>query len=103
MEELGVELEVRDIVTQTPSKEELARWMEQGNLELKKLYNVSGNLYKEWNMKERRETMSKEEQLQLLSENGMLIKRPLLIGQKQVLAGYREAQYEAFAEAEQKG
>lgn len=100
LEALGVEVETRSIVEQTPTVEELRRWMAMGDLTLKQLYNVSGNLYKELNMKERRQQMSEDEQLVLLSEHGMLLKRPLLIGRANVLVGYREAAYEAFAEKE---
>lgn len=100
LEALGVEVETRSIVEQTPTVEELRRWMAMGDLTLKQLYNVSGNLYKELNMKERRLQMSEDEQLTLLSEHGMLLKRPLLIGRANVLVGYREAAYEAFAEKE---
>ena len=99
LEALGVEVETRSIVEQTPTVEELRRWMAMGDLTLKQLYNVSGNLYKELNMKERRLQMSEEEQLDLLSRNGMLIKRPLLVWEDGVLAGYREAAYEAAVKA----
>ena len=100
LEELGVKVETRHIVEETPTVKELRAWMTLGGLELKQLYNVSGNLYKELNMKEQRLRLSEQEQLELLSTHGMLLKRPLLIGAKQVLAGYREAAYESFAKAE---
>lgn len=99
LEELGASFETRDIVTQTPTAEELREWIRRGGLELRQLYNVSGRLYKELNMKERRLQMSEEEQLDLLSRNGMLIKRPLLVWEDDVLAGYREAAYEAAVKA----
>ena len=99
LEELGASFETRDIVTQTPTAEELREWIRRGGLELKQLYNVSGRLYKKLNMKERRLQMSEDEQLDLLSRNGMLIKRPLLVWEDGVLAGYREAAYEAAVKA----
>ncbi len=98
LEEMGVAFELRDIVLDTPTARELKEWIEKGNIELKKLYNVSGNLYKSMDMKNKRLQMSEEEQIALLSENGMLLKRPLLIGDSNVLVGYREAEYEAFAQ-----
>ncbi len=100
LEELHVSVETRSIVEETPTVEELRAWMNKGGIELKQLYNVSGQLYKEWNMKEKRKQMSEEEQLKLLSENGMLIKRPILVGDNHVLIGYRESAYETFAQEE---
>lgn len=94
LEALGADFVTRDIVTQTPTAAELRAWMMRGKLELRQLYNVSGRLYKELNMKERRLQMSEDEQLQLLSEHGMLIKRPLLVWETGALAGYRETAYE---------
>ncbi|MFR9255266.1 MAG: ArsC/Spx/MgsR family protein [Merdibacter sp.] len=102
LEALGVEVETRSIVEQTPTVEELRRWMAMGDLTLKQLYNVSGNLYKELNMKERRLQMSEDEQLTLLSEHGMLAEAAAAHRQSDVLVGYREAAYEAFAEKENK-
>lgn len=99
LEELGASFETRDIVAQTPTAEELREWIRRGGLELRQLYNVSGRLYKELNMKERRLQMSEDEQLDLLSRNGMLIKRPLLVWEDGVLTGYREAAYEAAVKA----
>lgn len=96
LEELKVPFTLRHIVDETPSMKELQNWMKLGGLELKQLYNTSGNLYKALNMKEKRKEMSEEEQLQLLSENGMLLKRPILVGEHQVLVGYRENAYEEF-------
>lgn len=100
LEELGVHVETRSIIEETPTVEELRRWMARGALTLKQLYNVSGHLYKELNMKEKRLQMSEEEQLELLSKHGMLLKRPWLIGKESVLVGYREGEYEAFAAKE---
>ena len=61
LEELHVSVETRSIVEETPTVEELRAWMNKGGIELKQLYNVSGQLYKEWNMKEKRKQMSEEE------------------------------------------
>ena len=94
LEELGVTFELRDIVLDTPTARELKEWIEKGNIELKKLYNVSGNLYKSMDMKNKRLQMSEEEQLSLLATNGMLVKRPLVVGEDFVLTGFKEAEWE---------
>ena len=60
---------------------------------LRKFFNTSGNLYKEMNLKEKLPLMSEEEQLQLLSSNGMLVKRPLLITDEKVFVGFKESEY----------
>lgn len=90
---LGVEVEARHIVEDTPSVEELTAWWKRSGLPLKKFFNTSGNLYKELHMKERLPLMSEEEQLKLLSEHGMLIKRPLLVTEQVVLVGFKEENY----------
>lgn len=77
----------------TPSVEELTAWWKRSGLPLKKFFNTSGNLYKELHMKERLPLMSEEEQLKLLSEHGMLIKRPLLVTEQVVLVGFKEENY----------
>lgn len=78
--EHGVEFESRHIVEQNPTAEELADWYRESGLLLKKFFNTSGMLYKEFQLKEKLPSMSEQEQLSLLSTNGMLVKRPLLIG-----------------------
>lgn len=90
LESLSVDFENRHIVENTPSKEELTNWWKQSGLPLKKFFNTSGKLYKELNLKEKLISMSEEEQLELLSSNGMLIKRPLLISDKGVCVGFKE-------------
>ena len=90
LQSLSVDFEDRHIVEDTPSKEELTNWWKQSELPLKKFINTSGKLYKEMNLKEKLPAMSEEEQLELLSSNGMLIKRPLLISDKGVCVGFKE-------------
>ncbi len=65
----------------------------KSNLELKKFFNTSGNVYKEMNLKDKLKNMSNEEQIKLLSSNGMLIKRPILISENIVLLGFKEEEY----------
>lgn len=85
----------RHIVEANPTYEELKQWYEQSGLPLKRFFNTSGLLYKEMQLKDKLETMSEEEQLKLLSTNGMLIKRPLLITEKKILIGFKEKEWEA--------
>lgn len=89
----GQEIKLRHIVDETPTMEELRLWHKQSKLELKKFFNTSGKLYKELHLKDRLPFMSDEEQLQLLSSNGMLIKRPLVISDRHVFVGYSEENY----------
>ena len=91
----GSEYEKRDIKTQNPSADELREWWERSGLPLKRFFNTSGNLYKEMKLKDRLPGMSEEEQIALLATDGMLVKRPLLIGEDFVLAGFRQAEWEA--------
>ena len=71
----------------------MAQIYKKSNLELKKFFNTSGNVYKEMNLKDKLKNMSNEEQIKLLSSNGMLIKRPILISENIVLLGFKEEEY----------
>ena len=93
LEENKVVFEERPIVEENPTYEELKAWYELSDLPLKKLFNTSGILYKEMNLKDKLAEMSEEEQLQLLATNGMLVKRPLVIGEDFVLTGFREKEW----------
>lgn len=92
--ENGVAFDDRHIVEDNPTAEELKAWWEKSGLLLKKFFNTSGLVYKEQNLKERLPDMSEEEQLALLAANGMLVKRPLVIGEDFVLIGFKEAEWE---------
>lgn len=85
--------EERDIKTENPSKEELKGWYEKSGLELKKFFNTSGMLYKSMQLKDKLPGMTEEEQLKLLGTDGMLVKRPILVGDDFVLTGFKEEQY----------
>ena len=84
----------RDIKTENPCYEELSLWYKKSGLPLKKFFNTSGLKYKELALKDKLPAMSEEEQLQLLSTDGMLVKRPLLIDGDRVLVGFKEAEWE---------
>lgn len=94
LEDLGFAPERINIKENPPSAEELRTLIKQSGLELKHFFNSSGQIYRELNLKERRSTMSDDEQIKLLSENGMLIKRPLLVTENTALVGYRSEAYE---------
>ena len=88
-----VEYEMRDIKENKPTFEELKCWYEKSGLPLKRFFNTSGLLYKEMQLKNKLPEMSEEEQLRLLSTNGMLVKRPIVVCNDTVLVGFREAQW----------
>ncbi len=93
LEENQVAFEERPIKEEHPSYEELKEWYQKSGLPLKKFFNTSGLLYKEMKLKDRLAEMSEEEQLQLLATDGMLVKRPLVIGDDFVLTGFKEADW----------
>lgn len=84
----------RPIKEQNPSEEELKTWHQMSGLPLKKFFNTSGLLYKEMCLKDKLPTMSDEEQYALLATDGMLVKRPMLVGDDFVLVGFKEADWE---------
>ena len=96
LESNAVAFEDRHIVEQNPTAEELKAWWEKSGLPLKKFFNTSGLLYKELKLKDKIPTMTEEEQIELLSTNGMLVKRPLIIGEGFVLVGFKEAEWESL-------
>ncbi|MCI8575561.1 MAG: Spx/MgsR family RNA polymerase-binding regulatory protein [Bacilli bacterium] len=93
IQELGLQVELRDIKENNPTVEELTMWIEQNNIELKKLFNTSGLVYKELKLKEKLPNLSAKQQIELLASNGMLVKRPLLITKKEVIIGYKPGIY----------
>ena len=90
----GVAFDDRHIVENNPTAEELKAWWEKSGLPLKKFFNTSGLLYKELQLKDKIPTMTEEEQIALLATNGMLVKRPLIIGEDFVLVGFKEAEWD---------
>ena len=94
LEEQKVVFEERPIVEKNPTYEELKEWYEKSGLPLKKFFNTSGLLYKELQLKDKLPQMSQEEQLQLLATNGMLVKRPLVVGEDFVLTGFKESEWQ---------
>lgn len=94
--ENNIEFQDRHIVENNPTKEELTLWIDKSGLEIKKFFNTSGKLYKEMNLKDKIKDMSKDEAIEILSTNGMLVKRPILIDGDKVLVGFKEDNYEKF-------
>ena len=94
LDERGASYEVRDIKLENPAADELRTWWQKSGLPLKRFFNTSGNLYKEQGLKDKLPNMSEEEQLALLATDGMLVKRPILVGEDFVLTGFRPAEWE---------
>ena len=95
LDDHGAAYDDRNIKEENPTAEEIARWRETSGLPLRKFFNTSGLLYKSMNLKDRLPSMSEEEQIALLASDGMLVKRPILVTEKTVLVGFREAEWEA--------
>ena len=94
LEKQGVAFQDRHIKEQNPTKDELKQWHEKSGMDIKKFFNTSGMLYKEMKLKERLTEMSLEEKYELLSTDGMLVKRPLLVTKKGVLTGFKPEEWE---------
>ena len=92
LNQLGVDFEAVDIVKETPSQEQLLKWMTHSDFEIKSFFNTSGLKYRELGLKEKVPHMTAQEAADLLATDGMLIKRPLLVRDNQILQiGYRKA------------
>ncbi len=91
LEEHKIDFESRNIVTENLTKLEIQKW--KHNLELKKLFNTSGMLYREMSLKEKLDQMSEEEKINLLASNGMLVKRPIIVGDGVLLVGFKEKEW----------
>ena len=93
LDDNNIEYELRDIKLENPTLDELTEWYKKSGLPLKKFFNTSGLLYKSLDLKSKLPTMTEDEMLKLLSTDGMLVKRPILIGADFVLVGFREAEW----------
>lgn len=89
----GIAYTVRDIKTQNPTLEELRQWHNLSGLPLKRFFNTSGQQYRALALKDKLPSMTEEEQFSLLSTDGMLVKRPILVAEDKVLVGFREAEW----------
>ena len=93
LEEHNIEFAERHIVDDRPLKEELRKWYLESGLPLKRFFNTSGLKYKELGLKDKLPMMSEEEQLDLLSSDGMLVKRPLFITSSRIYVGFKEKEW----------
>ncbi|MBO5300371.1 MAG: arsenate reductase family protein [Clostridia bacterium] len=93
LDDNNIEYDLRDIKLDNPTLEELTEWYKKSGLPLKKFFNTSGLLYKSLDLKNKLPQISEDEMLDLLSTDGMLVKRPILIGEDFVLAGFKEAEW----------
>lgn len=91
LDENGIEYELRDIKVHNPSAEEISEWYEKSGLPLRKFFNTSGMLYKSMELKNKLPEMNEEEMTVLLASDGMLVKRPILVGDDFVLVGFKES------------
>ena len=94
LDEKGIAYTDRHIKENNPTYEELKAWYEKSGLSLKKFFNTSGLVYKSLGLKDKLPTMTEDEQLQLLATDGMLVKRPLVVGDDFVLTGFKEKEWE---------
>ena len=94
LEENNIEYSDRNIVEETPTMQELTKWIKNSNEDIKKWFNTSGLKYKELNLKEKLPTMSDKEKIKLLATDGMLVKRPLLELDDTVLIGFKENEWQ---------
>ena len=95
LDEQGIEYEFRDIKLDNPKLDELTEWYKKSSLPLKKFFNTSGLLYKSLDLKNKLPEMTDEDMLKLLATDGMLVKRPLLVGDDFVLVGFRESEWDS--------
>ena len=96
LEDNQISFEERPIKEENPTYEELKEWHQMSGLPLKKFFNTSGLIYKDMGLKDKLPTISEDEQLKLLATNGMLVKRPLVIGEDFVLTGFREKETDKY-------
>ncbi|MBR3988550.1 MAG: arsenate reductase family protein [Clostridia bacterium] len=100
LDENNIEYVLRDIKEDNPSADELKQWFKKSSEPLKKFFNTSGLLYRSMELKDKLPAMSEEQMLDLLSTDGMLVKRPLLVGEDFVLVGFKESQWRSAVSGE---
>ena len=93
LDDNGIKYEFRDIKLDNPTLDDLTEWYKKSGLPLKKFFNTSGLLYKSLDLKNKLPTMSENEMLKLLASDGMLVKRPLLVGDDFVLVGFKDTEW----------
>lgn len=97
LDEHKIEYTDRHIVENNPKPEELKNWIEKSGVPIKKFFNTSGLLYKSMGLKDKLNEMTFEEQIELLASNGMLVKRPIVIGENIILVGFKEIEWDRLS------
>lgn len=93
LEENGAVFTDRHILEENPTKDEIKKWVEKSGMPVKKFFNTSGMKYRELGLKDKIPNMSEDEIYEMLASDGMLVKRPLVIGEDFVLAGFKENEW----------
>lgn len=96
LDEKNLEYQDREIKEDIPTVEELSSWIKKFNIPINKLFNTSGLVYRSLNLKDKLATMSDDEKIKLLSSDGMLIKRPILVNNDKILIGFKEKEWEEY-------
>lgn len=96
LDDNNIKYEERNIKDENPTEIELSKWIKKYNIEVKKLFNTSGMKYRELNLKEKLPDMTDEEKIKLLATDGMLVKRPLLINDDNIVIGFKEKEYDGI-------
>lgn len=94
LDDHNIKYEDRHIIENNPTFDELKEWYHKSNLDIKRFFNTSGMLYKEMNLKDKLLNMNEDEMIKILSTNGMLVKRPLIISDDVILTGFKEKEWE---------
>ena len=94
--ENDIDFTSRHIIENNPTKEELTEWIKESNLPIKRFFNTSGMKYRELNLKDKLKEMNEDEMISLLSTDGMLVKRPIIIGKYKILTGFKEKEWEEY-------
>ena len=94
LDEHSIEYDLHDIKTDHPDEETLRKYYSMSGLPLKRFFNTSGQIYRDMDLSKKLPAMSEDEQFALLSTDGMIVKRPLLVGDDFVLTGFKEAEWE---------
>ena len=94
LDDKDIKYKLREIKEQTPTKEEILNYLNKYNIDINKLFNTSGLIYRKLKLKDKLKNMTTEEKINLLSENAMLIKRPLLVCNNKILVGFKEKEWQ---------
>lgn len=96
LDENNIEYEERNIKDNNPKEDELKQWISKSNYPIKRFFNTSGKIYRELGLKDKLDTMDDDEKIKTLATDGMLVKRPILIGEDGVLVGFKEEEWKTI-------